>query len=236
MEPLATKLRPTSLDQFIGQEKLLGSEGPLRQLILSGKLPSMIFWGPPGCGKTTIAEIISHELDADFVKISAVIDGKEALKKVIMLAQTNKKYNRSTILFIDEIHRWNKAQQDGLLPYVESGIIVLIGATTENPSFTVISPLLSRCRVFVFESHSKENVIEAINRGLKFLKRKADKDAVEFLAELSNGDLRFVLNSIQIASDLSGKKSITKQDIERTVQRTLKYDKSGEEHYNFCCT
>src|SRR5687767_11070122 len=132
--PLASKLRPKTLDEFIGQDHLIGSNGPLKKLIDTGKISSMIFWGPPASGKTTLAEIISKTVFSDFIRISAVIDGKEALKKVINVAQSNKDYNRLTIVFIDEIHRWNKAQQDALLPYVESGEIILIGATTENPS------------------------------------------------------------------------------------------------------
>ncbi len=230
--PLASKLRPKNLDEFIGQEHLVGEGGPLRDLIASGKIPSMIFWGPPASGKTTLAEIISNTNFSDFIKLSAVIDGKEKLKEVIALAQKNKQYNRLTILFIDEIHRWNKAQQDGLLPYVENGDIILIGATTENPSFTVISPLLSRSRVFVFEPHTKENILIALKKGAKELKIKVKSKVLEFLAELSNGDMRFGLNSLEIANDLTQGKEITKETIEKAVQKFLRYDKTGEEHYN----
>ncbi len=230
--PLASKLRPKTLDEFIGQDHLIGSNGPLKKLIDTGKISSMIFWGPPASGKTTLAEIISKTVFSDFIRISAVIDGKEALKKVITVAKSNKDYNRLTIVFIDEIHRWNKAQQDALLPYVESGEIILIGATTENPSFTVISPLLSRTRVFVFESHTEENIIIGLKKGLKTLGKKMDKKALQYLAELSNGDMRFALNSLEMAADIEDKDQITKEVIEKAVQKFLRYDKKGDEHYN----
>lgn len=230
--PLATLLRPKTLDQFIGQEKLVGENGPLRKLIENGNIPSMIFWGPPSSSKTTLAEIISHNVQADYVQISAVIDGKDALKRVIDQSKINKTKDKKTILFIDEIHRWNKAQQDGLLPYVENGDITLIGATTENPSFSVISPLLSRTRVFMFESHTSENVFCALIRGLQILNKQADEDALELLSQEANGDIRFALNSLEIASQLSKEQKITKDVIERAVQKFLRYDKKGDEHFN----
>ena len=232
MNNIASEMRPRNLDTFIGQEHLVGKNGPLRKLIESGRIPSMVFWGPPGSGKTTLAEIISSNVNYDFVKLSAVIDGKDALKRVIVKAKENKVMGKETILFIDEIHRWSKSQQDGLLPYVENGDITLIGATTENPSFTVISPLLSRSRVFIFNLHSKENILEALNRGVEYLKIKVEDDVLDLLAEISNGDIRFALNTLEIAKDLSKSKKITKKLIEDAAQRFLKYDKNGEEHYN----
>jgi putative ATPase len=233
--PLATLLRPQNLDEFIGQEHLVGENGPLRKLIQSNKVPSMIFWGPPASGKTTLAEIIAKSVDADFLRISAVTDGKDSLRKIIKIAEQNKGLGRETILFIDEIHRWSKAQQDALLPFVERGTITLIGATTENPSFTVISALMSRARVFIFESHSIENIVKALEKAISVLGAKTDgKDVapLKILAELSNGDIRFALNSLEIAANISENKVITTQVIEKAVQKVLRYDKSGEEHYN----
>lgn len=192
----------------------------------------MIFWGPPASGKTTLAEIIANSTNSDFMRISAVTDGKDKLKEVILRSRLNKDSYVQTILFIDEIHRWNKAQQDALLPFVERGDIVLIGATTENPSFTVISPLLSRSRVFVFYSHTEANVLKALNKGVKRLKIKTDKKALEILANLANGDIRFALNSLEIAANISESKKITTKDIENAVQKFLRHDKTGEEHYN----
>ncbi len=230
--PLASILRPKKLDGFLGQVHLVGSKGPIRILIESGKIPSMIFWGPPASGKTTLAEIIATTVDSEFLRISAVTDGKDELRKVIKSAESNKLIGKLTILFIDEIHRWNKAQQDALLPFVERGDITLIGATTENPSFTVISSLLSRSRVFVFDSHSPENILKALKNGLSLLKTTADENALEFLADMSNGDMRFALNSLELAKDISEGKNITKEKIENAIQKFLRYDKNGDEHYN----
>ena len=166
-EPLASKYRPKSLDEFIGQQHLIGENGPIRKFLETGNVPSMIFWGPPGTGKTTLAYIISLNLYYDFYKMQAVNSGKEELRKILKIALNNQKYNRKTMLFLDEIHRWNKAQQDTLLPYVEKGVITLIGATTENPSFTIISPLLSRTKVFVFNQHTKEDIATLLKRVIK---------------------------------------------------------------------
>ena len=230
MEPLAFILRPNKLEDFLGQEKLVGINGPIRKMIENGKITSMIFWGPPASGKTTLANIISKTIKADFIKISAVIDGKEKLKEVLEKGNENRKLGILTILFIDEIHRWNKAQQDALLPFVENGDITLIGATTENPSFTVISPLLSRSRVFVFEPHSKENIEIALKKGIKELKIKVKDEDTKYLADIFNGDISFALNTLEIASQIS--KKITKEDLESAAQKFLRYDKNGEEHYN----
>lgn len=230
--PLATQLRPKSLENFIGQKHLVGENGPLRKLITSGYIPSMIFWGPPASGKTTLAEIIAQSTASDFLRISAVTDGKELLRKVIDQSKINKTKDKKTILFIDEIHRWNKAQQDALLPYVENGDITLIGATTENPSFTVISPLLSRSRVFVFKNHEIEDIEFALKKGLKVLDKTADNGVLTKLAEESNGDIRFALNSLEIAAQLSTTREISIDVIENAIQKSLRYDKTGEEHYN----
>lgn len=232
MVPLAARLRPKNLDEFLGQKLLVGESGPLKLLISTGKIPSMIFWGPPGTGKTTLAEIIAQTTDSDFYRLSAVTEGKDALKKIIDLAKKNKEYGKKTILFIDEIHRWNKAQQDALLPYVESGDITLIGATTENPSFTVISPLLSRSRVFIFKEHTVEDIGIMVDRGAKELTIKLTPEITTYLAELANGDMRFALNSLEIAVDIAKGKKITKEIIEAAAQKFLRYDKLGEEHYN----
>jgi putative ATPase len=231
--PLADEIRPDSLDEFIGQEKLVGEDGPIRKLIQADNLTSMIFWGPPGSGKTTLAKIIAAKISAEFMEISAVIDGKDKLKQIIKAAEMNREYNKRTILFIDEIHRWNKAQQDGLLPYVESGVITLIGATTENPSFTVISPLLSRSRVFVFTSHTPEEIERALTRAAKKLKVEIKSDAISLIAENSNGDIRYALNTIELAAQLSENAStIDAETAQSALQKYLRHDRNGENHYN----
>lgn len=233
--PLATLLRPNSLEEFIGQKHLIGDNGPIKFLIASGKIPSMIFWGPPASGKTTLAEIIAKNTNSDFHRLSAVMDGKASLKKLIALASSNKVFDRQVILFIDEIHRWSKSQQDALLPYVESGEITLIGATTENPSFTVISPLLSRSRVFVFYPHTEEDILVGLKKGLESLKKQESEsstEALKILANLSNGDMRFALNSLEIAVNIAGENDISKEIVETAIQKFLRHDKSGEGHYN----
>ncbi|MCX6766012.1 MAG: replication-associated recombination protein A [Candidatus Moranbacteria bacterium] len=236
--PLADRIRPRNLDEFVGQEKLVGKNSFLEKAIREDKVPSLIFWGPPGSGKTTLAQIIANITNSDFVQISAATSGKKDLQNVIVKAKENKLFGKKTILFVDEIHRWNKAQQDALLPYVEKGVIILIGATTENPSFEVISALLSRTRVFVLERLSEENIYGIIERTLKDKenglggeKINIDKNTIQFLSKISNGDARMALNTLEAAASIS--KKIDIELIKQVLQRKhLLYDKTGEEHYN----
>lgn len=246
---LASRLRPQTIDEFIGQEHLVGKGKVLRQMIESGNIFSIIFWGPPGTGKTTLAHIIAKESEANFFQLSGVTSGKDDLRNVIKEAEKYKLLNnkpqvqkpKPTILFIDEIHRWNKAQQDALLPYVESGLITLIGATTENPSFEVIGALLSRCRVFVLQGLSIEHMKNVINialtdkkRGLGSSKKTIAPEAEEILIRLSGGDARVMLNALEIAAQQSSKKIIQETtiiDIFQTKSTSL-YDKKADEHYN----
>ena len=199
--PLAERMRPHNLDDVIGQLHLLGDDGILRQIAKSKKPVSLILWGPPGSGKTTLARIIANEVHADFVEISAVTAGMADVRKVVERAKTNQQLDQHTLLFVDEIHRFNKAQQDAFLPHVESGLITLIGATTENPSFEVITPLLSRTRVLVLEPHDKNDIVAIIKRALKLekaTKRVAPK-AIDYLAELAGGDARVALGNLELA-------------------------------------
>ncbi len=247
--PLADRMRPDSLDNFYGQEKLVGEGRILRQLLAGDSLPSLILWGPPGSGKTSLAKIISATTEADFIFFSAVLSGVKEVRKIVEQAQntqTDKKLK--TILFVDEIHRFNKSQQDAFLPHVESGLLTLIGATTENPSFQVIAPLLSRCRVLVLETLSSEtleqiilNALEDSKHGLGSYNLQLDEQPRALLIEAADGDARSCLNILELASNLARQRSITHSqdpiitlaDIEEASQkRTLRYDKSGEEHFN----
>jgi putative ATPase len=240
-QPLAERMRPRKLNEVVGQSQIVGKGQMINKLVSAGKPFSLIFWGPPGSGKTTLARIIANELDADFVELSAVTAGKADVNKVVELAKANQqgdttKPPRQTLLFVDEIHRFNKAQQDAFLPHVESGLITLIGATTENPSFEVISPLLSRSRVIVLEPLSKEEIMEIISRAAKHEKlsaKKLPKASIGLLAQLSGGDARIALSNLELAIQLAGKNIITTKIVEAAAQARIPgYDKAGENHYN----
>lgn len=234
MEPLASHIRPTNLKEFIGQEHLVGEDKPLRVAIEKKHLFSFILWGPPGVGKTTLARIYAKAMDADFHELSAVSAGKDDIRKIVSShgdTKNNAEKIQPIILFLDEIHRFNKSQQDFLLPYVESGELTLIGATTENPSFEVISPLLSRCRVFVLYELRDEDMKAIISRVEKKEKIKIATEAKQWLIEMANGDARQVIAMLDATLKLY--KKVTVDTLTETLQsKFLRYDKKGEEHYN----
>lgn len=244
--PLADRMRPETLDEFVGQEHLLKKGSLLRRAIEEDRLFSVIFWGPPGSGKTTLARIVAGETKAYFASFSAVLSGVKDLRKVVEEAEARWRDSRQkTILFVDEIHRFNKAQQDAFLPHVESGLITLIGATTENPSFEVIAPLLSRCRVLVLKPFSDDDLVRILQRALSDRERglgnlgiTLDPDALEHLVRTADGDARTALNSLEAVASLltfaEGKsKRISREQVEEALQKkALQYDKAGEEHYN----
>jgi putative ATPase len=231
--PLADILRPKTLDEVVGQEHLVGKDGIIRKLLASGFLPSMIFWGPPGCGKTTLAYLLATLTDAHFESHSAVTATLADVRRIVKESEERLKTGIKTVFFLDEIHRFNKAQQDALLPHVERGTIVFIGATTENPSFEVIAPLLSRCRVLVLERLTESELDRITDHATRYLKIKINEKAKKFLHEIANGDARSVLNILEIAAELSKKKILNESDIEEAAQRKmLQYDEGGEEHYN----
>lgn len=241
--PLAERMRPTNLDDYIGQEHILGKGKMLRNLIYSDNIGSMIFWGPPGVGKTTLAKIIASITKANFITFSAVSSGIKEIKEVMAEAKRNRTMGIRTIVFVDEIHRFNKAQQDAFLPHVEKGNIILIGATTENPSFQVNSALLSRCKVFTLKPLSREDIVTLLKRaieddkGFGYLKINIEEDVIDLIATYSNGDGRTALNTLEMAvmSSVDGSNSanLTRNIVKQCIgKKTLLYDKSGEEHYN----
>ena len=260
LQPLAERMRPRTLDEFIGQEKLLGTSKPLRVQIESDNLSSMLLWGPPGCGKTTLARLIARLTRSEFVSFSAVLSGIKEIKEVMADAERRSRSGQRTIVFVDEVHRFNKAQQDAFLPHVEAGHILFIGATTENPSFEVISPLLSRTKVYVLEALTAPQIVELLRRALEDKERGLGNDNVDAseevlfrMAAFANGDARAAYNTLELcvrstkkeppesssnteggASTVSsGVKKITAELLEEVLQRKLlRYDKAGEEHYN----
>jgi putative ATPase len=238
--PLADRMRPTTLDEFVGQEHIIGPGKPLRAQIERGNLASMILWGPPGSGKTTLASLIASKSRSDFVPFSAVLSGIKEIKAVMADAEKARRLGRKTILFIDEIHRFNKAQQDAFLPYVEHGDVVLIGATTENPSFEVVSALLSRTKVYSLHALTQEDLVvlltralEIPDRGLGHLGLRIGPELLEEIAVSASGDARSALNTLELAATLARDGVIDKEAVTDALQRkVLLYDKSGEEHYN----
>ncbi len=242
-QPLAARLRPHNLEEFCGQKHLLGEGKVLRRLIESDQVSSMIFWGPPGVGKTTLASIIANRTKANFIDFSAVTSGIKEIKQVMEQAEKSRRFGEKTILFVDEIHRFNKAQQDAFLPFVEKGSIILIGATTENPSFEVNGALLSRCKVFVLQALKTEELVGLLTRAVTdergFGKQKIEisEDCLRTVADFANGDARSALSTLEMAvlnGDVTEEKTVvTKETIEQcTSKKSLLYDKSGEEHYN----
>jgi len=231
--PLAERMRPHTLDEVVGQSHLLGNNEILRQIVKNREPVSLILWGPPGSGKTTLARVIAREVEAEFIEISAVTSGKKDVEKIVEHARQNWNLQLRTVLFVDEIHRFNKAQQDAFLPHVESGLITLIGATTENPSFEVITPLLSRSRVLVLESLTKQDIIAILKHAVveeKAGKRVSD-EALDYIGELSGGDARVALGNLELALSLS--KKVTIETVKTAAQKRLPgYDKKGDMHYN----
>ena len=243
MGPLASRLRPDSLEDFIGQEHLLGKGKLLRQLIDNDRISSMIFWGPPGVGKTTLANIIAKKTHSSFINFSAVTSGIKEIKEVMAQAEESRIMGLKTVLFVDEIHRFNKAQQDAFLPFVEKGSIILIGATTENPSFEINAALLSRCKVFVLQELTKDNLVRLLKnaihnpQGFGGTQIDISQNLLESIAVFANGDARTALNTLEMAitnGDVSvGRITITKEILEQCIsKKSLLYDKNGEEHYN----
>jgi putative ATPase len=244
-QPLAERMRPRTLDEFIGQEKLLGPGKPLRQQIETDEITSMLLWGPPGCGKTTLARLIARLTRSEFVAFSAVLTGIKEIKEVMAASERKSHGGQRTIVFVDEVHRFNKAQQDAFLPYVEAGHITFIGATTENPSFEVISPLLSRTKVYVLDPLTTPQIVDLLRRaiadkehGLGNENVEASDDVLFRIASYANGDARSAYNTLDLAArsakaGAGGARTITRELLEDVLQRKLlRYDKAGEEHYN----
>jgi len=231
--PLADRMRPQTLDEVLGQDHLLGPGKPLRTAIERDQTPSMILWGPPGVGKTTLAQIIARMTKSDFVPFSAVLSGIKEIKEVMAAAEKSRRLGRRTILFVDEIHRFNKAQQDAFLPHVEKGNVVLIGATTENPSFEVISALLSRARVFVLHPLSDAHIRTLLERAAAREALNVEPEAIDAIASIANGDARSALNILELAAQTVEAGGRIRSDmVQEAAQRQLLYDKSGEEHFN----
>lgn len=233
--PLADLMRPRTIDEVIGQTQLLGENGLVRRMVDNHKLSNLILWGPPGCGKTTIARALANSVDMDFVPMSAVFSGTADIKKAMETAKLNRNLGRNTLLFIDEIHRFNKTQQDTLLPYLEDGTVVFMGATTENPSFNLNNALLSRCHVGVLAGLSHDDLMELINRAEKFTDKKLplNEDARNHLADISDGDARFLLNTIEYLINANFKTELNPDALDSVIQKRAPLsDKSGDEHYN----
>lgn len=243
-QPLASRLRPRNLDEFVGQQHLIGEGKVLRKLIEEDRISSLIFWGPPGVGKTTLASIIANKTNSEFINFSAVTSGIKEIKEVMTQAEQSRKMGAKTIVFVDEIHRFNKAQQDAFLPFVEKGSIVLIGATTENPSFEVNGALLSRCKVFVLQALKTEDLIILLKRaitdkrGLGNQKVNITDEQLEVVAKFANGDARNALSTLEMVVlngnvDKNGDITVTEETLEQCIsKKSLLYDKNGEEHYN----
>lgn len=243
-QPLAARLRPKTLEEYVGQTHLLGKGKVLRRLIESDQISSMIFWGPPGVGKTTLARIIANTTKAAFIDFSAVTSGIKEIRSVMQKAEENRRYGEKTIVFVDEIHRFNKAQQDAFLPFVEKGSIILIGATTENPSFEINSALLSRCKVFVLQELKTAELVQLLTRaltdekGFGTQKINIEDELLEMIAVFANGDARTALSTLEMAvlngdMDAGGTTTVTRETLEQcTSKKSLLYDKTGEEHYN----
>ncbi|MBR3108608.1 MAG: replication-associated recombination protein A [Clostridia bacterium] len=242
-QPLAARLRPQTLDEIVGQQHLLGPGRILRRIIEQDAVSSMIFWGPPGVGKTTIATVIARQTQAKFIEFSAVTSGIKEIRSVMQEAERNRVYGEKTIVFVDEIHRFNKAQQDAFLPFVEKGSIILIGATTENPSFEVNGALLSRCKVFVLKGLTEDDIFallkRALNdqRGFGYQKIETEDDVLRLIASFANGDARMALSTLEMAvlngDEENGVTRVTRETVEQcTSRKSLLYDKNGEEHYN----
>jgi putative ATPase len=243
--PLADRMRPQTLDEFIGQEELLGPGKPLRVQIERDDLSSMLLWGPPGCGKTTLARIIARTTKSEFIPFSAVLSGIKEIKEVMAKAEATRRYGRRTIVFVDEVHRFNRAQQDAFLPHVEAGNILLIGATTQNPSLEVTAPLLSRMKVYVLRAHTPEQIVSLLQRalandvrGLGKVNVAANLEILHRIAILANGDARAAYNTLEAlvmgtVPGPEGRRALTQERLEDVLQRKLlPYDKSGEEHFN----
>ena len=233
--PLADLMRPNTIDDIVGQTTLLGENGIVRRMVENQKLSNLILWGPPGCGKTTIARALANSVDMDFVPMSAVFSGTADIKKAMDAARMNRDIGRNTLLFIDEIHRFNKTQQDTLLPYLEDGTVVFMGATTENPSFNLNNALLSRCHIGVLSGLSTEDLLTLIERAEKFLAKNLplDKNARTHLAQMADGDARFLLNTVEYLINANFKEPLTPDALDSAVQKRAPLsDRHGDEHYN----